>query len=147
MAKKIYKIKLTKKEREQLNEYIKRGRKSARAITRARILLLADAQRSDDHIAEALSVSRPTVYRVRKRYHQGGVAPALQEKPRPGRPPRLTGRKEAKLTALACSKPPTGHQRWTLRLLAEELVRLELVEAIHYGTVRNVLKKTILNHG
>src|SRR5262249_23269445 len=142
MAKKPYRVKLTEKERNQLNEYVKRGKKSARAITRARILLLADGKQSDAAIAEILSVSRPTVYRVRKRYGQGGVDRALREDPRSGRPAKLTGRQEAKLTALACSKPPEGYQRWTLRLLADELVRLELVDAVHYGTVRNVLKKT-----
>lgn len=142
MAKKQYRVKLTEKERNQLNEYVKRGKKSARAITRARILLLADGKQSDAAIAEILSVSRPTVYRVRKRYHQGRLDAALREKPRPGRPTKLTGRSEAKRTALAGSKPPQGHARWTLRLLADELVRLELVDSVHYGTVRHVLKKT-----
>lgn len=143
MAKKQYRVKLTEKERNQLNEYVKRGKKSARAITRARILLLVDGKQSDAVIAEILSVSRPTVYRVRKRYHQSSLDSALHENPRSGRPAKLTGRQEAKLTALVCSKPPEGHARWTLRLLADELVRLELVDSVHYGTVRNVLKKRV----
>lgn len=142
MSKKIHEVTLTAQERKQLDEYVKQGKKSARSITRARILLLADRRKSDEQIAEALGTSLPTVYRIRKRYHAEGLKKALKEEARSGAPAKVDARLEAYLIALCCSEPPQGHSRWTLRLLADRLVRLELVDAIDYTTVRNILKKT-----
>jgi putative transposase len=147
MPQKRYHVRLTAKERGQLLTTLRRGRQSARTLTRARILLLADDQHSDDEIADSLHVGRVTVYRVRKRYVQAGLAGALCEKPRPGAPPKVSSRLEAQLTALACSQPPEGRGRWTLRLLADKVVELDFVQAISHTTIRRVLKKTHSNHG
>jgi transposase len=88
-----------------------------------------------------------TVGNIRRRYSREGLASALTEKPRPGKPPKVTGEVEAHLVALTCSKPPDGHVRWTLRLLANRLVELQQVESISHVAVRDVLKKMNLNLG
>ena len=147
MPAKIYPIKLSEEERQQLQQYVKQGKKSARAINRARILLLADAQQTDEEITKVLGVNRTTIYRVRKEYHAVGVNKALEEKPRSGAPAKIDGRVEATLTMLACSDPPEGYGRWTLQLLADKLVELAVVESISLPTVRTALKKTNLNFG
>jgi transposase len=147
MPEKIYPIKLSEEERQQLQQYVKQGKKSARAINRARILLLADEQQTDVEITKVLGVNRTTIYRVRKEYHAVGVNKALEEKPRSGAPAKIDGRVEATLTMLACSDPPEGYGRWTLQLLADKLVELEVVESISLPTVRTALKKTNLNLG
>jgi transposase len=108
---------------------------------------LADEGRSDEEIIEALKVSRTTVNRIRKRYCQGGLDFALHEKPRSGAPPKIDGRIEAQLTLLACSDPPEGRSRWTLRLLADKLVELESVDSISHMSVHRLLKKTRSNRG
>lgn len=140
-------MRLKEEEREELHQYLRRGRSSARSLTRARILLLADEGRSDEEIIEALKVSRTTVNRIRKRYCQGGLDFALHEKPRSGAPPKIDGRIEAQLTLLACSDPPEGRSRWTLRLLADKLVELESVDSISHMSVHRLLKKTRSNRG
>jgi transposase len=89
-----------------------------------------------------LTVSKATVYNIRRRYCTEGLQAALNDKPRPGAPKKLDGRGEARFTAIACSDPPLGRQRWTLRLLADKLVELELVDGISPATVRTLLKKT-----
>jgi len=147
MPEKIYPITLREEERQQLHKYVKQGKKSARAITRARILLLADAQQTDEEITRALGVNRTTIYRVRKEYCAVGVTKALAEQPRSGAPAKIDGRVEATLTMLACSEPPEGYGRWTLQLLAEKLVELEVVDSISLPTVRTALKKTNSNRG
>jgi transposase len=90
----------------------------------------------------AVNVSRPTVERIRKRYVLGGLEKALNEDPRPGQKRKLDGREEAQLIAIACTQPPAGHDHWTMRLLADKLVELEIVESISHETVRQTLKKT-----
>ncbi len=130
------------------------GTESARKLTHARILLKAD-QGPDgpawvDHaIADAVEVSQPTISRVRKQYVEQGLEAALNRRP-PARRAyvrKLDGVQEAKLLALACAKPPTGQARWSLRLLADKLVELEIVEqAVSYQTVRRLLKKTRSSH-
>jgi len=140
-------VRLKEEEREELHQYLRRGRSSARSLTRARILLFADEDRSDEEIIEALKVSRTTVNRIRKRYCQGGLDFALHEKPRSGAPPKIDGRIEAQLTLLACSDPPEGRSRWTLRLLADKLVELESVDSISHMSVHRLLKKTRSNRG
>jgi transposase len=122
--KKMYVVKLSNKDRQWLNGVVRRGRDSARKIVRARILLKADASRegwSDARIAEALEVGTATVERVRKRLVTQGLQAAVERRPQPPRPQkrRLDGAGEARLVALACSKPPQGHDRWTLDLLAD----------------------------
>jgi transposase len=114
MPKKIYQIKLNDEEGLQLLHYVRAGNKSARAINRARILLLADCRMSDEEICGTLGVGMATVYRVRKGFHAGGVEAALPERPRSGAPSKIDGRAEATLLLLACADPPEGQARWTL---------------------------------
>ena len=143
MAKHIY---LKDKERAELEQLIKSGINSARVITRARILLLLDRsqgkKRKMEDVADAAMVSDGTVSNVKKRYFAGGVKGALYDKPRPGAKPKVDGEVEAHLVALACSDPPEGYERWTLRLLADKLVALEVIDSISHVTVGEVLKKT-----
>jgi transposase len=148
MRKKTYAVALTATEREQLQDLIAAGTAPARKLAHARILLKADQGPGgpawvDERIADALEVSQPTVSRVRKQYLEEGLQAALDRRA-PSRVyvRKLDGAQEARLIALACGAPPAGQVHWTLRLLAERLVELEVVEAISYQTVRRVLKKT-----
>ena len=136
------KVKLTQKERRQLEELTRKGKEKARKLTRCRILLLSNDGKSDTAITEALGISHKTVRQIRKRYEQEGLKAALEERPRPGAPAKFTGRQKAKITALACSNPPNGYSRWSLRLLTDKLVELEMVDDISYMSVQRVLKKT-----
>jgi transposase len=111
-------------------------------MKRAQILLKADEGLKDDEIVAVLNTSRSTVERTRKRFVEGNLDKALNDDPRPGKQRKLDGRGEAHLIALACSEAPEGHARWSLRLLADRLVELEVVESISPETVRQVLKKT-----
>jgi transposase len=142
MPKKVYHVQLTPQDREGLLKEVNRGHVLARTITHARILLLSDEGKRDKEVTDALKVSQGTVARARKRYCQEGLEAALHDKPRSGAPPKLDSRLEAQLTALACSAPPEGHARWTLRLLADKLVELELVDSVSHTGVRKWLKKT-----
>jgi transposase len=135
-------VDLTDPERVELRALLNRGVASARKLTRARILLLAAEGGTDEAIAAALHVHRATVERTRRRFVEGGLERALRDQPRPGGRPKLDGKGEAHLVALACSAPPEGRARWTMQLLADRLVELALVEAISDETVRRVLKKT-----
>ena len=146
---KKYIVTLTDDERETLLKIISAGKGAARRIAHARILLKADQGLTDEAIAEAVDVSRPTVERVRKRFVEEGLEAALDPR-RPEKPPRprkLDGRQEAQLIALACSKPPAGRVRWTLCLLADKMVELKYVDSLSYETVRRTLKKTRSNRG
>jgi len=142
---------LTDSERSELEQRIKSGVHSARVIARARVLLLLDRSQGDrrthQEVAEAAMVSLGTVSNIKKRYVTGGLARALHDLPRPGAVPKIDGEVEAHLIALACSEPPEGHERWTLRLLADELVALELVDSISHVAVGNALKKTRSSRG
>lgn len=137
---KLYVVDLTDEERTGLRDLVRKGRLSARKLTRAHILLRADEGVVDTAIAEALHVHVATVERTRRRFVEGGVEWALSERPRPGKARKLDVKQEAHLIALACSKPPEGRNRWTLRLLADRLVKLEIIESISYETVRRTLK-------
>jgi transposase len=148
MAKK-YIVELSDEEREQLSRMISSGRAAASKLTRARVLLKADASPkgpgwSDSQIADAFDVVVQTVENIRERCVLQGVTAALERKKQtsPRRKKVLDGEKEAKLVALCCSTPPEGHARWTLRLLADRLVELEIVETVCHETVRQCLKKT-----
>ena len=146
MAKR-YLVTLTAEERVHLLELTKKGKVSARKLTRAHILLQADAGVSDKAIAAALHIGIATVERIRKRCVEEGLDAALSERPRPGGQRKLDGQQEAFLIALACSTPPEGRQCWTMPLLADRLVAVQMVEAISDETVRRTLKKTRSNRG
>jgi transposase len=146
--KKKYIVTLTQEERRMLQEMLSRGKAAARKLMHARILLKADVAAggpgwNDEAIVEALEVGRATVERVRKEFVEEGLLAALERrKPRRQYPRKLDGDGEAHLIALACQKPPEGHRRWSLKLLADRLVQLEYVDEISYQTVRRTLKKT-----
>lgn len=148
-----YAVKLTEAERARLRTLVGRGTAPARRLTRARILLKANHGEggpgwTDAAIATALEVHPTTVARVRREYVERGLEAALERKlPERTYERRLDGAGEARLAALACSAPPAGQTRWTLRLLADELVRLEVVERISYETVRRTLKQTSSSRG
>ena len=146
---KKYKVTLSDEERQLLHDLIAAGKAAARKLTHARILLKADASQGGLHwpdwrIADALEVHIATIERVRQRFVEQGLEAALERKPRdkPPRPIKLDGRAEARLIALACSPPPEGRAVWTMQLLADKLVELEVVESISDETVRTTLKKT-----
>ena len=140
-------------ERDELRKLVSVGKSAAQKLVRARILLLADqadggSARSDPEIVEALGCGRASVERVRKRFVEDGLDAALNPKPsRRVYERKLDGQAEAHLIALACSAPPDGRARWTLRLLSDRMVVLEHVEAVSYETVRRVLKKTNSSRG
>lgn len=142
MPAKKYIVKLTSEERQHLLKLTRQGTIGARIMKRAQILLKADEGLKDQIIVQELNTSRPTVERIRKRFVQGNLAKALYDDRRPGSRTKLDGRAEAQLIALACSEAPAGHTQWTLRLLADKLVELEVVERISHETVRQYLKKT-----
>jgi transposase len=151
---KKYRVTLTDEERQQLGELIAAGKAAAKKLAHARILLKADAAPGgpawpDDRIAEAVEVSVATVGRVRQRFVEQGLEAALHRKPqdRPSRERKLDGRAEARLIALACSRPPEGRDGWTMQLLADKLVELDVVDTVCDETVRRVLKKTSLSRG
>jgi len=140
-------IKLKEGELKFLRDFVKKGRKSARELTRAHILLLANRQKDDTDIAEILDVGRNTVWRTKKRYHEEGLQSALTEKPRSGQPPKYTERHEAEIIALACTKSPDGRKRWSLTLLTEEMNKKEGFETINRESIRLILKKAKQNRG
>jgi transposase len=143
MPKKLYVVDLTPEERAELLGRLNRGSAPARKLTRARALLLADEGRTDEAIADALHISRPTVERLRKRFVNSGLEWALKDDPRRGAPRKLSGRDEALLVATACSAAPEGRTRWTMQLLANRLVEINVVESISDETVRRCLKKRL----
>lgn len=147
MPAKRYIIQLTDEERMELLELIKKGKASARVLTRARILLKANEGWKDKDIVEALNTSVATVERIRQRFVEGNLEKALHDDPRAGGKCKLDGRAEAQLIALACSKAPEGHTVWSMRLLAGKLVELAIVESISHEAVRQRLKKTTSNPG
>ena len=150
---KKYVVTLTAEEREQLHELVSNDKAAAKKITHARILLKADAAPGgpgwqDQEIADALDVGTATVERLRRRFVEEGLDAALGRKKQLNRkPPVLDGAAEARLIALACSAPPEGRVCWTLRLLADKLVELEVVPAVSYETVRRTLQKTRSSRG
>jgi transposase len=152
IMKKKYPVILAEAQREELKRLIGAGTSSARKLVHARILLKADQspegpQWVDVAIAEAVEVSQPTVARVRKQYFEEGLEAALNRRsPNREYHHKLDGEQEARLLALACSRPPEGQARWSLRLLADKLVDLEVVEEVSYQTVRRILKKTTSSH-
>ena len=151
---KKYQVTLTAEERQQLQALIATGKAAAKKLAHARILLKADASEGgpawdDQRIADAAEVSTDTVSRVRQRFVEHGLEAALSRKKqdRPSRERKLDGRAEARLIALACSTPPDGRKVWTMRLLADRLVELEVVDTVSDETVRRVLKNTSSSRG
>jgi transposase len=146
---KKYVVRLSGEEREQLEALIRKGKSPAQRLLKARILLKADASEagagwSDSRIIKALDTSVSTVYRVRKQLSEEGFEAVLCRKQRatPGVARIFDGEKEAKLIALACSKPPKGRARWTLRLLEKKVVELKIVDRASDSTIGRTLKKT-----
>lgn len=146
MPKKKYLVDLSDEERQSLHQLLRSGKHSSRKLTRARILLQAADGSTDEQIAHALTVGRVTVERTRQRFVEAGLA-ALNDKPRPGKKPKLSAKAEARLIAEACSKAPNGRCHWTMQLLADRLVELHEIEAISDETIRRTLKKTSSNRG
>lgn len=149
---KKYVITLEPEERDLLQQLGRRGKVSARKLIHARILLKADCAEgqsgwSDEQIAQALDVHPATVANVRRRFVEEGLTAALNPRPGGHRQRKLDGAVEAHLIALACSQPPLGHQRWTLRLLAQRVVELGYVDDVSHETVRQTLKKTSSSRG
>jgi hypothetical protein len=148
-----YRVTLTTEERVGLERLVATGRAAARKLCHARILLLADETpavcRSDEDIVAALSISRRTVERVRRRFVTEGLEAALHPRPQPARPGeiKIKGDSEQRLLQLACSDPPPGRCHWTLQMLADEVVVLGLVDRVRVETVRQALKKTTSSPG
>ena len=136
-----HQVTLTEDERAHLHALLAKGTHQARVLTRARVLLAADQSLPDEQIAEGLHVHHTTVAHIRHRYVDGGLTRALFDAPRPGGKRKLDGAQEATLIALACSTPPEGQKVWTMQLLADRLVTLQLVETLSDETVRRTLKK------
>lgn len=139
-----YRVELTAAERAELTALLSSGKHQARKLKRAQILLAADRGVADDDIAEAVGVGGSTVYRTKRRFVEANLEGALSEEPRPGVERKLTGREEALLVATACSKPPQGRSRWTLELLAGEMVRLTEHDGLSRETVRRRLAENAL---
>ena len=152
MSKK-YIVSLTSEERQLLEQLTKKGKAPAYKINHARILLKADTNQPDggwidEAINKALDISISTIERVRRLFIEQGIEVALsRQAPSNSKSRKLDGEQEAHLIAIACSQPPSGLARWTLRLLAERIVELEIVESISHETVRQTLKKTNLSLG
>ncbi len=140
-------IKLEEDEVKFLRDFVRKGRKSARELTRARILILADQQKGDTEIAKTLGVGRNTVWRTKKKYREEGLQSVIAEKPRSGQPKKYTEKHEAEIIAQACTESPDGRKRWTLTLLTEEMGKREGFETINRESIRLILKKAKLNLG
>src|SRR5712671_4533978 len=134
-----YRVELSQAERCELTAMLSKGKRAARKLKRAQILLAADAGRSDEEIARAAAVGGSTVYRTKRRFVEGNLERALSEDPRPGAERKLTGKEEALLVATACASPPEGRARWTLELLAGAMVKLTDHESLSHETVRRRL--------
>jgi putative transposase len=135
-------VKLTDNEIHSLTTMLSRGSTSSRTNSRARILKLLHRGQHPAAIATVLQVSKQTVFNVKRRYLTDGLQAALLDQPRSGRPVRIDGKQRAKVTALACSTPPSGHARWTLRLLADKAVELGYCDSLSHTKARSILKKT-----
>lgn len=132
---------------EYLEGFVNKGRKSARELNRARILLLIHDGKTEMEIKETLHISRATVSNVKKRYREEGLESALSEKPRSGQPRKYSDKQEAEIIAMACTDPPRGRKRWTIRLLTERMQRRKEFDTLNRETVRLVLKKAKLDLG
>jgi transposase len=144
---KKHRVQLSQEERSELEKLTRSGTIAVRTFKRIRILLLSDEgeygpSKTNQEIAEIVEVSPITVSRIRKRFVEEGLEQALHDKPKSGAPRTFGGDVRAKITALACSDPPEGYAKWSLRLLADKMVELEYVDSISHMTIQEVLKKT-----
>ena len=144
MPAKRQEVRLTTAQRATLEKFVAEGTKSARAINRARILLLLDEGHREKDLPTILGVSHATIYHVRQKYlkqEHAHILDVLHEAPRSGRPLKIDSRVEANVTMIACSDPPAGYGRWTLHMIADKLVQLEVIDTISHESVRRTLKK------
>lgn len=139
-----HRVTLTPEEKQELKALVSGGTGRVRHVKRAQVLLAAQAQRTDEAIARSVQVGLSTVFRVKRRFVEGGVKHALYDKQRAGAERKLSGKEEALLVATACSGPPAGRARWTLQLLADEMVRLTEHEGLSRETVRRCLEENEL---
>jgi transposase len=144
---KRYIVRLTAEERSELIGLTTKGSARVRKIKRALVLLASDDGETDVQVASRVRVHPTSVENIRKRFVEEGLEAALSERPRPGKARLLDGHQEAYLVALTCSTPPPGRVQWTMRLLADQLVELRVVESISDETVRRTLKRGTLNPG
>ena len=146
MAKR-YRVALTDEERQRLTDVTRKGKASVRMVRRAQTLLLAADEERDEDIAKALRIGISTVERTRKRCVEEGVEASLHERSRPGARPKLGPKEQAYVVALACTKPPEGRHRWSMQMLADKLVELEMVPDITDEAIRLLLKRTSSSRG
>jgi len=148
MAARKYKVNLSRAERDTLNELIQKEAPRSRRVKHAKILLESDFGKSAAKVADWVGVGHSTVERTRQRYSEGGLEAALKDKPRPGGVPKLDGKQMAFVVALACSEAPEGQEHWSMQMLADKLIELDIVqEPVSHDTVGRVLKKMILSRG
>ena len=147
MVRDKYTVRLTPEQREELRRLIRVGKSTARVSARVRILLKSDDGWPAPRVAEGLDVALSTVYRVKQRFSEDGLAGVLKDRPQAHRPRKLDDRGEARLIALACRPAPEGHDHWTLRLLAGKVVELGLAASMSHEGVRKRLKKTLSSRG
>lgn len=140
-------LKLSKKDLKYLEEFVKKGNRKARSLKRANILLFSYKGKSETEIAKMLLTSRATVYNIKNRCNSEGLAVALEEKPRSGQPRKYDEKKTAETIALACTSPPEGRKRWTIRLLAKTLSKKQGFKTMNRESVRLILKKAKLDLG
>ena len=140
-------IALSVEDRKFLEQFIKKGTKKARAIARAKVLLFANEGYSNNEISTMTSVHRQGIWRIKKRFSEEGLQFILNEKPRSGQPKKYSNKQKAEIIAMACTKPPKGRERWSLRLLTERMKRREDFKTINRETIRLILKKAKLNLG
>lgn len=140
---KVYGVQLNQDQQKYLEALSSKGKNQARVIKRAQILLMADQRKSDEVIHEALNTSVQTVKAIRKRFVKEGLEAALYDLPRSGRPAKFDGKDRAAITSLACTKAPKGYAKWSVRLIADKAVELQLVEGIAPSTVHYILKKSV----
>ena len=134
-------IKIEPQVESELRSIVKRGKRAVREVTRAQLLLLAHAGKRNDEIADILHINRDTVLGVKNRFIEGGLNRAIYDAPRPGQPSKYDERARAEVIALACSSPPEGRKRWTVRLIAEELRKRPGMTGMNREIVRVILKK------
>jgi transposase len=140
-------IELPEDEVEYLNAFVKKGKKNARELTRAHVLLLINREKTEMEIKDLLGISRATVSNIKYRYRKEGIQNSLTDKPRPGQPKKYSDRHEMEIIAQACIKPPDGRKRWSLTLLTEEMRKKQGFETINRESVRLILKKAKQNLG
>jgi putative transposase len=146
MAKR-YRVTLSADERERLERLSRQRTASVRMVRRAQALLLAADEKTDEAIAERLRMGVATLERLRRRFVEEGLEASLRERPRPGARPKLGPKEQAFVVALACTKPPEGRHRWTMQMLADRLVELEMVPDITDEAIRLLLKRTSSSRG